>query len=287
MRIVIDDNSGFCFGVVNAIGKAEESLAERGEVWSLGDIVHNNSEVRRLEELGLRKAEHGMLGTLRGKTLLIRAHGEPPSTYRLAEESGIEVIDATCPVVARLQRLVIEAHRRMSEVGGQVVILGKKGHAEVVGLTGGVDGDALVVENEDDLCMVDFLRPIYLLSQTTQSLRLWNSIKEEILRRAKDPSTVVADDTICRQVSNREGQLTRFAAEFDVVIFVSGRKSSNGKVLYEVCRAANPRCHMVEQEDELRREWFDGAASVGICGATSTPKWQMKRIAEAITALCE
>ena len=285
MKITIDDGSGFCFGVVKAISKAEESLAGGGQVYSLGDIVHNNVEVRRLGRLGLIPVGHDHLGELGGQTLLIRAHGEPPSTYRKAEALGIRVIDATCPVVARLQRLVIEAHRRMQAVGGQVVILGKKGHAEVVGLTGGVDGDALVVESEEDLERIDFARPIYLLSQTTQSLALWRRIKEQIERRAAPGVEVIADDTICRQVSGREEQLGAFARGFDVVVFVSGHKSSNGKVLFEVCRRANGRSHMVEEESDLRKEWFEGAESVGICGATSTPRWLMAHIGRCIEKL--
>ena len=283
MKITVDDNSGFCFGVVKAISKAEEAVAGGGQVHSLGDIVHNNVEVRRLERLGLIPVGHDHLGELGGKTLLIRAHGEPPSTYRKAQELGIRIIDATCPVVARLQRLVVEAHRQMEQVGGQVVILGKKGHAEVVGLTGGVDEDALVVESEEDLERIDFSRPIYLLSQTTQSLGLWRRIKEQIERRAAPGVQVVADDTICRQVSGREEQLDTFAGGFDVVVFVSGHKSSNGKVLFEVCRRANPRSYMVEDEGDLRGEWFEGVETVGICGATSTPRWLMAHIGACIS----
>jgi len=285
MKITVDDDSGFCFGVVKAISKAEESLSGGDQVYSLGDIVHNTVEVRRLGRLGLIPVGHDHLGELGGKTLLIRAHGEPPSTYRKAEALGIRVIDATCPVVERLQRLVIEAHRRMQAVGGQVVILGKKGHAEVVGLTGGVDEDALVVESEEDLERIDFSRPIYLLSQTTQSLELWRRIKEQIERRAAPGVEVIADDTICRQVSGREEKLDAFAREFDVVIFVSGHKSSNGKVLFEVCRRANPRSYMVEEESDLRAEWFRDVESVGICGATSTPRWLMAHIGERISRL--
>jgi len=282
MTITIDDKSGFCFGVVKAISKAEESLSGDDLVYSLGDIVHNTVEMRRLGQLGLIPVEHYHLGKkFGGKTLLIRAHGEPPSTYRKAEELGIQVIDATCPVVAQLQKSVIKAHQQMQAVGGQVVILGKKGHAEVVGLTGGVDEDALVVESKKDIDRIDFSRPIYFLSQTTQSLKLWQEIKEEIEHRM----AVIAKDTICRQVSGREEELDAFAREFDVVIFVSGRKSSNGKVLFEVCKSANPRSYMVEEESDLRAEWFRGTESVGICGATSTPHWQMAHISGCISTL--
>jgi len=283
MQVTIDDNSGFCFGVVKAISKAEEAVKEGGQVYSLGDIVHNNVEVRRLQRMGLVPVGHDRLSGLEGKTLLIRAHGEPPSTYRTAAQLGIRLIDATCPVVARLQRLVVKAHRQMERIGGQVVILGKKGHAEVVGLTGGVDGDALVVESEEDLERIDFSRPVYLLSQTTQSLTLWRKIKAQIELRAAPGVQVITDDTICRHVSGREEQLDIFARRFDVVIFVSGHKSSNGKVLFEVCRRANPHTYMVEDEGELKQEWFEGMQTAGICGATSTPRWLMAHIAECIT----
>ena len=217
--------------------------------------------------------------------MLIRAHGEPPSTYELAQRHRLKVIDATCPVVAHLQKVVVEAHRKMQECGGQVVILGKRGHAEVVGLTGQVAGDTLVVERLEDLDTVDFSRPVYLLSQTTQSLELFDRMKEEILRRAADPAKITVHDTICRQVSNRNPHLQEFVRRFDVVIFVCGRKSSNGKVLYQTCLAHNPRSYTVEDETELQPAWFDNCRSVGICGATSTPKWLMQRVAENIARL--
>ncbi len=285
MRIEIDDQSGFCFGVVKAITKAEESLRQGEKVFSLGDIVHNRVEVQRLGELGLETVSREALPSLSGRTVLIRAHGEPPSTYATAEQYGIRIIDATCPVVAKLQRLVVEAHEKMKACGGQVVILGKRGHAEVVGLTGQVDGDALVVEEPEDLDSIDFTRPIYLLSQTTQSLALFEKIGKIILERASNPGAVTLHDTICRQVSNRTPHLKAFAARFDVVVFVSGKKSSNGKVLYQNCLEANPHSYNIEDEQELRPEWFAGARSVGICGATSTPKWLMQRVAARIEAM--
>lgn len=283
MRIEIDEKSGFCFGVVRAITQAEEALAEGGTVYSLGDIVHNRIEVQRLEELGLRTVTHAEMPEIAGSRLLIRAHGEPPTTYAEARKLGIRVIDATCPVVARLQRRVMKAHEEMRPVGGQVVILGKRGHAEVVGLTGQVDDPTIVIERAEDLQLIDFSRPIHFLSQTTQSIALFEELGAEMKRRAADPDRVRIDDTICRQVANREQYLTEFAARFDVVIFVCGRKSSNGKVLSEVCRRANPRTHVVEEAAEIDADWFDGAGSVGICGATSTPKWLMQVVAEAVT----
>lgn len=281
MEVIIDDNSGFCFGVVRAIGEAESALERVGDVYSLGDIVHNRVEVQRLEQLGLHTISHEDMPRLEGRTLLIRAHGEPPRTYRMAEELGITVIDATCPVVARLQRRLREAYDKMQEVGGSVVLLGKRGHAEVIGLTGQADDDVVVVENEADLNNVDFTRPIYFLSQTTQSIALFDQLAEEIKARAKGV-TVNIDDTICRRVAGREALLADFSRSVDVVIFVSGRKSSNGRVLYEVCRGANPRSYNVEESSEIDWSWLDGAERVGICGATSTPRWLMEQVAEAI-----
>ena len=282
MRVTIDQNSGFCFGVVRAIGEAEAALERVGEVSSLGDIVHNRVEVQRLEALGLRTITHDEIATVGRGMLLIRAHGEPPRTYQLAKELGVELIDATCPVVARLQRRVCEAYDKMATIGGCVVLLGKRGHAEVVGLTGQVDDDVIVVEREADLEAVDFSKPIYFLSQTTQSIELFNHLGEEIKRRSLNPESVTIDDTICRRVAGREPLLAKFSESVDVVIFVSGRKSSNGKVLCEVCRRANERCYMVEEPSELVAEWFEGVESVGICGATSTPRWLMEQVAEAV-----
>lgn len=254
-----------------------------GSVYSLGDIVHNRPEVERLEGLGLRTIGLDELAT--AKTVLIRAHGEPPSTYKAAAVAGIDVIDATCPVVAALQHTVAAAHDKMTTINGQVVILGKRGHAEVVGLTGQVEGGApvIVVESEADLDVVDFSRPVYLLSQTTQSLELFERVSSSVRQRAQAEITV--HDTICRAVANREKRLGEFAARHDVVVFVSGRKSSNGKLLFEACRAANPHSHMVEDETELQEAWFEGAKNVGVCGATSTPKWIMERVASAIKLL--
>lgn len=285
MKIEIDDKSGCCFGVMRAISKAEEALGEGGTVYSLGDIVHNRIEVQRLERLGLQTVTHDDMPRLAGCRLFIRAHGEPPTTYAEAQRLGIEVIDATCPVVARLQRRVVQAYERMQPLGGQVVILGKRGHAEVVGLTGQVEGRAIVIEGGDDLGLIDFTRPIHFLAQTTQSIELFEKLGAEMRRRAADPVQVHIEDTICRQVSGREEHLAEFSGRFDVVLFVCGRKSSNGKVLSEVCRRANPRTHVVEEAAEIDPEWIAGAESVGICGATSTPKWLMQEVAEAVARI--
>ena len=285
MEVIIDDNSGFCFGVVRAIGEAERALAERGEVYSLGDIVHNRVEVQRLEQLGLHTISHEDMEQLQGRTLLIRAHGEPPYTYERAKHLGIKLIDATCPVVARLQRRVREAYQQMQQVGGSVVLLGKRGHAEVVGLTGQVQDDVVVVERAEDLEAVDFSRPIYFLSQTTQSIELFNTLGKEIIARAGGSERVTLDDTICRRVAGRERLLIDFASSVDVVIFVCGKKSSNGRVLFEVCRKANPHSYNIEEESELNIEWLKGAERIGICGATSTPRWLMEQVAAALQSI--
>lgn len=284
MRVEIDEHSGFCFGVVRAISEAEKALAN-GVVASLGDIVHNRMEVQRLEALGLKSISREDIPSLSGQRMLIRAHGEPPKTYAMAKEAGVEVIDATCPVVAALQRKVKVAYDTMSKVGGSVVILGKRGHAEVVGLTGQVGENAIVIEGEEDLVQIDFSHPIYFLSQTTQSVDKFHYLAEIMRRQLPDEAMFTADDTICRRVSSREDHLREFASQHDVVIFVCGRKSSNGKVLYDVCRQANEHSYNIEEKSELQRVWFEGAESVGICGATSTPKWLMEEIAEAVSSM--
>lgn len=281
MHVEVDDMSGFCFGVVNAISKAEEHVG--AGLVSLGDIVHNGAEMARLEGLGLEIApEDSGMASLAGCTVLIRAHGEPPETYRRAREHGVTLIDATCPVVARLQKTVADAHEAMSRVGGRVVIFGRRGHAEVRGLAGQVDGDVTVVENEADLDALDFWRPVYFLAQTTGSLAGFRRLGDEIKRRAADPQTVTVHDTICRQVSGREEHLAEFARRFGMVVFVSGAKSSNGRVLFEAVRAANSRSYKIESVGDLCPEWFRDANSVGVCGATSTPRWLMTDVAEKI-----
>lgn len=283
VQVVVDAHSGFCFGVVRAIGAAEELLAAADKAYCLGEIVHNKVEVERLQEKGLHVISHEDLETLPPLSkVLIRAHGEPPSTYRQIEARGLELRDATCPVVASLQKKVKKAWDEMQKVSGTVLILGKKGHSEVVGLTGQVDGDAVVVESLDDLSQVDFERPITLLSQTTESLELFCNVRNAIVARAANPKNVTIYDTICRQVSNRTPHLISFASAFDVVVFVSGRHSSNGAVLFEACRKSNANSYLVEREEEIRPEWLDGARSVGVCGATSTPLWLMEMVAKKI-----
>lgn len=283
MKVEIDSNSGFCFGVVRAISLAEEALQRDGsQIYSLGDIVHNRKEVQRLEEMGLRRATHEDMEQMAGCRLFVRAHGEPPTTFHRAKELGIDVVDATCPVVAALQQRVIKARDRMKPLGGQVAILGKRGHAEVVGLTGQIAEPIVVIEGVEDLALLDYERHIYLLSQTTQSVALFHQIVEEIRRRLPQEEMLVAEDTICRRVANREKLLKEFAARHDVIVFVCGKKSSNGKVLYEVCREVNEQAYNIEEAAELKREWFLDCRSVGICGATSTPLWLMEEVARRI-----
>jgi 4-hydroxy-3-methylbut-2-enyl diphosphate reductase len=288
LKVEVDKKSGFCFGVVNAISKAEEHVG--AGLVSLGDIVHNGAEMARLEALGLKVApEDADLATLAGRTVLIRAHGEPPGTYTRARECGVNLVDATCPVVARLQNTVADAHAEMVRVGGQVVIYGRRGHAEVRGLVGQI-GDqqpetangVIVIENEADLDALDFTRPVYFLAQTTSSLAEFRRLGDQIKSRAAEARGVTVHDTICRQVSGREEHLAEFARRFDAVVFVAGAKSSNGRVLFEATRAANPRTYNTESAAGLRPEWFENAMAVGVCGATSTPRWLMEEVAAAI-----
>jgi 4-hydroxy-3-methylbut-2-en-1-yl diphosphate reductase len=283
MTIKIDDNSGFCFGVVYAIQMAEDELDKGGTLYCLGDIVHNDVEVKRLADKGLRIITHDELKNLRDCKVLIRAHGEPPETYVTALENNIELLDASCPVVLKLQYRVKTAYDNHPN-GAQIVIYGIPGHAEVNGLLGQTNQNAIVVTTEEDLNKIDYTKPIVLFSQTTKSTDKFYKIKTLIEERAAavGNTNVDTNDTICRQVSNREPQLREFSLKHDVVIFVSGKKSSNGKVLYQVCKEVNPCSYFVSEIDDLKPEWFANALSVGICGATSTPLWQMQNVAKAI-----
>jgi len=280
MKVTIDANSGFCFGVVYAIQMAEDELDANGELYCLGDIVHNNMEVERLEARGLKIINHEQLKELRDTKVLIRAHGEPPETYKTAVENNIELIDASCPVVLKLQNRIRNGYEQMDE--GQIVIYGKEGHAEVNGLVGQTNGNAIIADTIADLDNVDFTKPIRFFSQTTQPTVGYKKMREEIEKRVKeagnDALSFEANDTLCRQVSNREPQLITFSNFHDVIVFVSGKKSSNGKVLYDVCHSVNPRCYFVSTWEEIQPEWFNPEDSVGICGATSTPMWLMEEI---------
>lgn len=286
MVVTVDDKSGFCFGVTNAIGKAEEILASDSELYCLGEIVHNDVEVSRLADKGLVTIDHNLLKNINNRKVLIRAHGEPPTTYQQAKANGLEIIDASCPVVLKLQERIRKSYATALQNGGQIVIYGKKGHAEVNGLVGQTENSAIVVESINDIDAIDFGKPICLYSQTTKSIEGFKALKAEIERRiaetGSDLSTFESHDTICRQVANRQPQLMQFAKANDVIIFVSGKKSSNGKVLYEVCRSQNEQTYMVEDESEIESSWFNQAQSVGICGATSTPRWLMERVAQHI-----
>jgi 4-hydroxy-3-methylbut-2-en-1-yl diphosphate reductase len=289
MTITIDKNSGYCFGVEFAIQMAEDEMESVPELYCLGDIVHNSMEVQRLYQKGLRIIDREQLKNLHDCKVLIRAHGEPPETYQLALKNNIELIDASCPVVLKLQNRVKHAYDDVINQNGQIIIYGQQGHAEVIGIAGQTRDQAIIVTTEADLDKIDFTRPVTLFSQTTKSTKGFYKIKsliEERIVQAKGPLTDFdANDSICRQVSNREPQLTRFAAEHDVIVFVSGKKSSNGKALYSVCQQVNPHSYFVENEEELDPEWFRNSQSVGICGATSTPMWLMQQVAEGIKAL--
>ena len=294
MQVEIDPCSGFCGGVIRAIGTAEKHLDEGGKLFSLGAIVHNEEELARLESRGLVTIDTDDLWEMRepvaGETLLIRAHGEPPQVYERARELGFRVVDCTCPVVLDLQRKIRQAHRRLSATGGQVVIFGKIGHPEVLGLVGQVDGQAVVVENVEQLQdrLADgTLRTdsdIELFSQTTMSPDGYAKIRDR-LSSAMDGAALTVHETICRQVASRHRQLAEFARSHDVVVFVSGKDSSNGKVLCELCRSANIRTWHIGAASDLRAEWFAPGDSVGVCGATSTPKWLLEEVAGAIKNL--
>ncbi len=272
MLIEIDEGSGFCFGVTTAIKKAEEELAKSESLYCLGDIVHNGREVERLKKQGLMTVEHKDLDTLHDTKMLLRAHGEPPQTYTKAKEQNISLIDATCPVVLNLQKRIRKAY----EEGGQIIIYGKNGHAEVVGLVGQTEGTAIVIENLEDAKRLDFSHDIQLFSQTTKSLEGFREIVQYIQENMQEGAKFCYFDTICRRVANRIPNIRNFSAQHDVILFVCGKKSSNGKVLYNECLSVNPNTYMIDDPSEIDFQWFEGKKSVGICGATSTPKWLME-----------
>jgi len=287
MNVTIDPHSGFCFGVVYAIEVAERELKNSGMLYCLGDIVHNNMEVNRLKRMGLVIINHDDLKDLYNCKVLIRAHGEPPETYQVALKNNIKLIDASCPIVLHLQNVIHQGFQEMQEISGQIVIYGKEGHAEVNGLKGQTNGTAIVIGDENDLHKIDFSRPIRFYSQTTKSVEGFNKIVKIIEEKMREVSlngkiNFEWNDSICRQVSNRSGQLREFAAKFDAVIFVSGKKSSNGMILFQVCKEINQKTYLVSSRSELQKEWFSGLNNIGICGATSTPMWLMEEISEEI-----
>ncbi|MEI6683900.1 MAG: 4-hydroxy-3-methylbut-2-enyl diphosphate reductase [Bacteroidota bacterium] len=287
MQVIIDDHSGFCFGVSYAIGVAERELHENPSLFCLGDIVHNETEVARLAGMGLKIISHADLSSLHDCKVMIRAHGEPPETYRTAFHNNIELIDASCPIVLNLQHSVYQGYLEMKEKNGQVVIYGKAGHAEVNGLAGQTDGTAIVVAGEKELSLIDFSRPVRCYSQTTMAVDGYYDLVEMIRQRmAEAANGKVVDfdwnDSICRQVSNRTTHLREFAGKCDVVVFVGGRKSSNAMILFKVVSGTNPNSYLVSEASEIREGWFKDARLAGVCGATSTPVWLMEQIADKI-----
>ncbi|MBO4592646.1 MAG: 4-hydroxy-3-methylbut-2-enyl diphosphate reductase [Bacteroidaceae bacterium] len=283
MKIEIDENSGFCFGVTTAISKAEEELRKGGTLFSLGDIVHNGKECDRLRMLGLQATSHELLNTLSHSKVLLRAHGEPPATYATARANNVEIIDATCPVVLQLQRRIRNEYQNNPDA--QIVIFGKPGHAEVLGLVGQTEGKAIVLSSPDEADDLDFHRHIRLFSQTTQPLKEFQKIVAYIRSHIQSPATFAYYDTICRQVSNRIPRMIAFAKRHDAIIFVCGNKSSNGQVLLNACLAVNPRSYCVEGPEDITTKMTEGITTLGICGATSTPKWLMEQCKEAVEKL--
>jgi 4-hydroxy-3-methylbut-2-enyl diphosphate reductase len=289
MVVEIDKQSGFCFGVQNAVEIAEKALLNRQKVFSLGPIVHNDKEVDRLSSLGLVSINHEEFRKLKNCKVLIRAHGEPPETYKIAEENNLTIIEATCPIVKRLQSKIRETWLRTKEGTGQVVIFGKPGHAEVVGLLGQINNEGILVSGPDDFSKIDISKPVYLFSQTTMSVKEYSNLSDILRIKMEEKGifepgkSLVINKTICGQVSNREPHLKTFAKKHDTIVFVSGRESSNGKMLYSVCKNVNPDTHFVSSPDEIVKSWFAGKNSVGICGATSTPKWLIENIRDIIS----
>lgn len=287
--IEIDKGSGFCFGVTTAIRKAEEELDNTGHLYCLGDIVHNTAEVERLANRGLETITHEQLEHLHDVKVLLRAHGEPPETYETARRNRIDIIDATCPVVLKLQQR-INATFTAAEAGKpspQIVIYGKRGHAEVLGLVGQTQGQATVIENIGELDKIDYTRDIYLYSQTTKSVQEFGRIVEEIKRRVGEGVTFRSFDTICRSVANRIPQIREFASQHELILFVSGAKSSNGRILFAECKDANPNSYLISGEGDIDPSWLEGKERIGICGATSTPRWLMQRVSDAVQKLTE
>jgi 4-hydroxy-3-methylbut-2-enyl diphosphate reductase len=285
MRVEIDNESGFCFGVLSAINKAEEELRKGDELYCLGDIVHNGIECSRLQKLGLKTINHDEFKDLCNARVLLRAHGEPPSTYSTATKNGITLIDATCPVVLKLQQRIHRQYQELDPATQQIIIFGQKGHAEVLGLVGQTDGAAAVIESVDEIELIDFKKDIFLYSQTTKSASSYNQLIEKIAERVPSDRKFIYNNTVCGQVSHRRENIREFASRHDIILFVSGRKSSNGKVLFNECLNVNPKSYMIEGKENIDFKMLDGVESVGICGATSTPKWLMEECRDYIMKL--
>lgn len=287
MKITIDNKSGFCSGVTSAIHAAEKELRQSKRLYCLGDLVHNSSEMDRLRHLGLEVITYDQFKSLKNERVLIRAHGEPPSTYEIARQNNLTLLDYSCPVVLKLQKRIKTGFDQMSAQSGQVVIYGKPGHAEVIGLNGQVSDKAIIISSPDNLTGIDFTKPVVLFSQTTKDEtgfhQVAEAIKQAMIKSGIDPhKSLIINNTICRHVSKRVPQLRKFASEHDIVIFVSGVKSSNGQFLFSICREVNPRCYLISDATQLKKEWLHATDSVGICGATSTPMWLMEEVAEFI-----
>jgi 4-hydroxy-3-methylbut-2-enyl diphosphate reductase len=291
MKVEVDQGSGFCFGVENAVEIAEKALSHGEKVYCLGQLVHNDLEVKRLSRLGLVTINYKKYQTLKDCKVMIRAHGEPPETYRIAETNNIELIDATCPIVKRLQARIKKAWEDAVKSDSQVVIYGKADHAEVAGLLGQIENKAILINDEKDIEKIDLTKPVLLFSQTTMNVANYKQIADKIRSRMRETGVKYPGDlvhvhnTICGQVSNREPKLKEFAQYHDIIIFVSGKESSNGKMLYSICKKANPLTYFISSPDEIDPKWFSDKKSIGICGATSTPKWLIDNIREKISAL--
>ena len=288
MVVEVDEKSGFCFGVQNAVEIAEDALKRGEKVYSLGQIVHNELEVERLSKLGLVAIDHDQFKRLRNSKVLIRAHGEPPETYRIAEENNISIIEATCPIVKKLQSRIENTWKYSRDHKDQIVIFGKAGHAEVIGLLGQTGNEAILTDGKDNLDRIDYTKDIHLYSQTTMSISRYRQLADEIKSRmteagVKDPDNhIIVNETICGQVSNRQPALIDFSKKHDAIIFVSGMESSNGKILYSVCKSVNPNSWFISSPEEIRKEWLKGCKSVGICGATSTPRWLIEKVRDTL-----
>ncbi|MEA3505062.1 MAG: 4-hydroxy-3-methylbut-2-enyl diphosphate reductase [Bacteroidota bacterium] len=285
MKVTVHNNSGFCFGVVEAIKTAEQKLDNGEELYCLGDIVHNEAEINRLSDAGLKIINHNDLKNLSGKKVLVRAHGEPPSTYQDIEKNNVTLVDATCPIVLKLQQKIKKASEEFSSLEGQIVIYGKKGHPEVVGLNGQIGNKAIVITSEKDLDLIDFNKPVRLYSQTTMSAEIFEILAEKIFSKmqqvSKNPD-FEKNNTVCGQMKRRTPDLRLFAVQYDIILFVSGKKSSNGRYLYGIVKEQNDNTFFISNKDEIQKQWFVNVDSVGICGATSTPQWLMDEVADSV-----
>ncbi|PKP01605.1 MAG: 4-hydroxy-3-methylbut-2-enyl diphosphate reductase [Bacteroidetes bacterium HGW-Bacteroidetes-6] len=290
MKITIDHKSGFCFGVTSAISAAENELRNTDKLYCLGDLVHNSAEMQRLRNMGLVVISHEQLKELHDEKILIRAHGEPPETYEIARKNNLNLLDYTCPVVLKLQERIRKGYQPLPEKNGQLVIYGKPGHAEVIGLTGQIGNKAIIIKSPDEMSDIDCSKPVVLFSQTTKDetgfYQLSENIRQGMLKAGIDPEqNLTINNTICRAVVNRVPRLRTFASQHDIIVFVSGSQSSNGQYLFSICYEVNPRSYFISSENELQAKWFQNNNSVGICGATSTPMWLMENVGKSIEAL--